>query len=201
MTFAYARARMQARHGERPDEIVWNRLHASSSLAHFLEAARGTGLRRWVSHLTVRTPPHDVELTLRADFTQYVGEVATWVPDAWRAAVLWVAGLVRVPLADLEDWRALWPRTTHSERAHLVLFTRTLERHLDAMAHADSASDGFAERARLELEFARLFRWHAEEPVAPFCHLGLVALDLERLRGAVLRRALFPDVRSEVAWV
>ena len=201
MTFAYARARMQARHGQRPDDAVWNRLHASGSLAHFLEAARNTGLRPWVSHLSVRTAPHDVELTLRADFSAYVAEVASWVPKAWRPAVLWVKHIARVPIGELPPWQKLWPRTTRSERATLSAFAAGIERHLERMAHVEAERDGFGERARLERELSRLFRWHTEEPVTPFCHLALTALDLERLRGAVVRRTLFPDARSEVAWV
>jgi hypothetical protein len=42
-----------------------------------------------------------------------------------------------------------------------------------------------------------MFRKHAFQPAAVFIHLLLVALDMERLRGSVMQRALFPGYREE----
>lgn len=60
---------------------------------------------------------------------------------------------------------------------------------LDAAAHA-------RERERLEEWTIRLIRRSLAEPVTVFSHLLLVALDLERLRGGMVRRALFNDPQA-----
>ena len=53
-------------------------------------------------------------------------------------------------------------------------------------------ADGTALRRRFEAVLAALFRRAALSPAAAFAYLGLVLLDLERLRGELLRRAVFP---------
>jgi hypothetical protein len=195
VSFAYAQARIQARHGERPDEAAWDRLHASTTLSHFLEGARRTGLRRWLSAIGDRTEPAAIETVLHRDFRRYVVEVASWVPERWHDAVL------RLPELLYAGEPVDWPRVSRAERHALEAFARELALHVQRMATPGMVDDGFAERAILGVTLTRLFRRHGEEPVAPFCHLVLVAMDLERLRGALERRALLPDVQSEVAWV
>ena len=203
--FAYAQARIQARHAERPDEATWARLHASTTLAHFLTMARATGLRRWVAHLKPGHAARDIERSLRTEFRSYVQDVASWLPERWQDATRAVGEL---PLASegegkrlLGLWRARWPRTSVGERRALDAVIVALSRHSDQMATADASSDGWTLRAALGTQLGRLFRSEREQPAVVFCHLGLIALDVERLRGALLRRALFEDVRSDVAWV
>jgi hypothetical protein len=41
----------------------------------------------------------------------------------------------------------------------------------------------------------RLFRRSALDPAAAFIYLAVACLDLERLRGELLRRAIFPTFR------
>jgi hypothetical protein len=203
--FAYTQARIQARHAQRPDEATWARLHASTTLAHFLTAARATGLRRWVAHLKPGHAAQDIERSLGTEFRSYVREVASWLPERWQDATRAVGEL---PLASegegkrlLELWRARWPRASVGQRRALNALVDALSRHSDEMATAASTSDGWLLRAALGTQLARLFRAEREQPTAVFCHLGMIALDVERLRGALLRRALFEDVRSDVAWV
>ena len=45
----------------------------------------------------------------------------------------------------------------------------------------------------------RLFRLHAGSAAAVFAYLALVALDLERLRGGLVVRALFDGGREPLA--
>ena len=205
MDFAYAQARIQARHAERPDEATWARLHASTTLAHFLTMARATGLRRWVAHLKPSHGAYDIERSLGNEFRTYVQEVASWLPERWQDATRAVGNL---PLASegegkrlLGLWRARWPRTSGGERRALDALVDALSRHWAEMASADTSSDGWVLRAALGARLGRLFRAEREQPAAVFCHLGMIALDVERLRGALLRRALFEDVRSDAAWV
>ena len=55
---------------------------------------------------------------------------------------------------------------------------------------------GWLLRAALRARLSLLLRRAALEPAAAFIHLALCALDLERLRGELLRRALFPRAGS-----
>ena len=57
------------------------------------------------------------------------------------------------------------------------------------------APHSFAARAALR----RLFRLHAGSAAAVFAYLALVALDLERLRGGLVVRALFDGGREPLA--
>jgi hypothetical protein len=160
-----------------------------------------TGLRRWVEPISESQPAVEIDRAMRAAFVTHVEEVSSWVPLAWAPAVLWVRVVPSLPLGEDEPgpFRGRWPFTTPSERRSLDDLLAELEQHRAAMGGSDAA-DGWALRAELDARVTRLFRLHAGGPAAPFCHLTLVALDLERLRGALLRRALFPDLRSEASW-
>jgi hypothetical protein len=45
----------------------------------------------------------------------------------------------------------------------------------------------------LRTRLAFVFRRYSFQPAAAFAHLALVALDLQILRGALVRRALVPE--------
>jgi hypothetical protein len=64
--------------------------------------------------------------------------------------------------------------------------------HLQSMREAGVKQDGDKLRGELAAALTRLFRRHAQSPVAIFCHLGLTALDVERMRGGLTSRSLFP---------
>jgi hypothetical protein len=218
--FAYAQARIQARHAARAEEAEWARLHGSSTLGDFLVLARATGLRRWVAHLAPSHGAREIERSLRADFNAHVAEVASWLPERWRDATRFVARLPLLPERELSSlgsaphaerdgdrllddwssrWQSLWPHVSSSERRSLQALSDAVGRHRKEMASGDG--DGWLLRAELESRLLRLFRSQRERPVSVFCHLALTALELERLRGALLRRALFQAVRSDAAWV
>jgi len=111
--FAYAQARMQAHHGRRPTKATWQHLSSSKSLGHYLDSARQTGLKRWVSHLSATTTVHAIEDALRRDWRAYVDKVSTWFPRPWRPALQWTGGLVDLPITthvargeELPHWAA-----------------------------------------------------------------------------------------------
>ncbi len=65
-------------------------------------------------------------------------------------------------------------------------------------SHLRGLREGDAERSeevckRLAEKLVYEFRRHTHQPVAAFLHLALVALDLERLRSALVRRTLFAE--------
>ncbi len=201
--FEYAQARLQARHGARPDGVTWRRLHASASLEHFLEACGRSGLSPWVAELHPDQSPQRVERALAGAFRRHAEEVASWLPPPWQPAVRW-SGELPFPGGrdgDTDAWRASWPHASPDRRAALGALTALLDEHRERMQSANLEEDGWGLRDELDQKLSRLFRRHTREPVAALCHLALTALDLERLRGAVLRRLLFSDVESEASWV
>lgn len=93
----YAQARMQARHGKRPDETLWRQLGGYRDFADYLAAVRATGLARWVTGIDVADGPHAIERSLRRQWRNACAEVAHWLPLEWRAAVEWAAQLIDLP--------------------------------------------------------------------------------------------------------
>ncbi len=88
-------------------------------------------------------------------------------------------------------WRALQPRADIRTQQCLLQLRQLLAQHARALLRlADSAE---SPRAELAYRLQRLFRGAAGTAIATVCHLALVALDLERLRGGLARRCLFGD--------
>jgi hypothetical protein len=92
-------------------------------------------------------------------------------------------------------WRAEWilrlPRATLSAAPQLQRLVAVLEHHFDIFAES-APSEGWALRRALQLRLASLFRRAVLDPAAAFVFLALSALDVERLRGELVRRAAFP---------
>jgi len=87
-------------------------------------------------------------------------------------------------------WRSLWPDDA-AQRSALTSLADAVKAHgarLDGAAPQDASAPYRRELARA---ITRVFRRQSGTPMAVFAHLALVALDLERLRGDLARRALF----------
>lgn len=90
----------------------------------------------------------------------------------------------------LGHWRSLWPPHSQKDRP-LASFLGVLHSTGTALA---SGKDGQASRAihqQLVGQLEKHFRRHLFHPVVAFIHLAMVALEMERLRGALCRRLLF----------
>jgi len=244
--FAYAQARLQARHGNRPTEQLWQRLAGAGDLANFLQQAQRTSLRPWVLGMQATQTSHALELSLRQRFRGYIEEVASWLPGHWAAVVHPAKHLLDLPvlqfllhgetappwlpgdaalrpfasenrasrrealheagrdylviawqqgtplsLAWLEHWQHQWP-ASRGFAAGLTYLGRLLRRYLEeALAGHTAAGDRL--RQPLVAGLGHAFRRYSCEPAAACAHLGLVALDLEKLRGELLQRALFAE--------
>jgi hypothetical protein len=96
-------------------------------------------------------------------------------------------------------WRAEWQRRLAQPLGGLDdplrQLVTTLQSHGATFAAA-SAGQGGLLRAALKARLSLLLRRAALEPAAAFIHLALCALDLERLRGELLLRVLFPRTLS-----
>lgn len=101
----------------------------------------------------------------------------------------------RVPLGEL--WLAHWqelrpPVDTFTEQL-LVAVARAVQEHARMLAL--EGANGVALRDQLHQRFERSFRAAAGTVVATLCHLALMALDFERLRGGLVNRSLLAQGR------
>jgi len=239
----YAHARLAARYGKRPGAAQWHRIEHARTLGALLEAVRGTAFGDLVTALSVDDDAHAVEALLRRRWRALVGEVASWVPQRWQAAVRWCAVLPDLPVlahaaragarprwieedplyrdvaaggpaaaspfAPLasawtapEALGAAWHRefrrrVAAGDGGPLPAIERAVLTHLAAFRGTD-LDDGTPLRRRLEEVLAVLFRRAALTPAEAFAFLAIALIDLERLRGELLRRVVFPR-RSLVA--
>ena len=90
----------------------------------------------------------------------------------------------------LDHWKTLWPGGEDADPA-LAAFTAAVLRDLAGPSNAGPSGSGEAVRRGIERICIRFFRNRAATPVAAFAHLALMLVDLERLRGGAVRRALF----------
>jgi len=95
-------------------------------------------------------------------------------------------------------WRSLLPRYHAHDRALLAL-TAVIKEHVERLDRAGPHEASAPYRRDLAQKLTRMFRRHSGSPIAIFCHLALVALDLERLRGDLVRRRLFEPAIAEAA--
>ena len=100
---------------------------------------------------------------------------------------------IRLGNAWRAEWRRRLPAGGGDEVTLLDEVARVLRRHLAAFRDP-SVRDGWPLRRALEARLALLFRRAMLDPAAAFIFLALTALDLERLRGELVRRAAFPGV-------
>jgi hypothetical protein len=97
----------------------------------------------------------------------------------------------RVPLAELwlARWRKLRPPVDAFTEQLLAAVCRTVQAHTRRLAV--EGANGVALRDQLRERLSKLFRTAAGTLVATLCHLALMALDFERLRGGLVNRSLF----------
>ena len=98
-----------------------------------------------------------------------------------------------------QAWLAEWQRRAPAQRgddaAGWRALTATLQGHTRRFAAAP-AGTGDALRQDLRQRLRLLLRRTPLQPALAFIHLALCALDLERLRGELLRRALFTPAKA-----
>ncbi len=219
--FNYVQARIQARHGARPDDADWSRLESCESPHAYLEAARSGVFTDWAEGLSSDQGLHELEAALRACWRQYLARVAAWCPDSWQPAIDWCGELTGLPLAahlarggaaaawmddaaadaqtpaGIDEWRTAWhermPSADRRSLAGIAAVETAVGDWIEANRDAgqDSPRHAAGLRGRLERRATTIFRRHALEPGAVFAHLVLTGLDLQRFRGGLLRRQAF----------
>lgn len=108
-----------------------------------------------------------------------------------RFAVLASAGAAPLLPAWWAEWLRRLPHPLGGADDALRQLVATLQAHGAAFAAAPPGPGGLLRRA-LRARLSLLLRRATLEPALAFIHLALCALDLERLRGELLARALFP---------
>jgi hypothetical protein len=94
-------------------------------------------------------------------------------------------------LAWRDEWRRRVPRDALADPALLADLEGAFALHFRRFGAA-SIRDGWPLRRALQARLTALFRRAMLEPAAAFVFVALCALDFERLRGELLRRAVFP---------
>ena len=89
----------------------------------------------------------------------------------------------------LTQWRKLWPTRTMSTPLEGV---RTLlRRYVALLNETGEAREAERVRERLRQQLLAGFRRHAHSPAGAYFHLGLMAADVWKLRGELVRHRLF----------
>jgi hypothetical protein len=89
------------------------------------------------------------------------------------------------------EWSHRLPQRHGAERSAIADCARVLV-SARAASGDSSSSDGTLARRALVVRLSSLYRRATLDPAAAFVFLALSALDMERLRGELLRRAIFP---------
>jgi hypothetical protein len=96
----------------------------------------------------------------------------------------------------IQRWRNLWPGVPAAVTAPLEQLAVQLQGYLEGMRREDTDAGSQGAREALAAKLGYEFRRHSHQPAAAFLHLALVGLDLQRLRGALVRRALFAKLQG-----
>jgi len=96
-SLAYAQVRMQSRYGARATPGEWQRLLAITDYRAFLEQARHTGLKPWLSNVSPIGTAHEMEQLLRGQWRAHIAELARWLPASYAAVLAWSLTLPDLP--------------------------------------------------------------------------------------------------------
>lgn len=88
------------------------------------------------------------------------------------------------------QWRYRWPRCRRGAWRNLEAFAALLAAHVERFRRV-SPEETWSLRKQLRERLRLSLHRHMLEPEVPFIFLALTALDLERLRAALVSRALF----------
>jgi hypothetical protein len=97
----------------------------------------------------------------------------------------------------LRCWEKTWPAVPRLAAGLRQL--AALEAEQAAAGLAGVADLGGQQRAALQRRYELAFRRYAFQPAAAVAHIALVTLEVQRLRGAILRRLLFDEAEEGVA--
>jgi len=230
--FGYIRARIMARHSQRPGTQQWQQLEHSRSLEAFLQMARQSSLADWIRHFETADDSVAWERSLRADWQRYLTRLVSWIPSRWQATLAWTGVLPFLPgIAHVLDgnpaaqwmndeaffrgmsldnreafrselaagpWAPLlesWEGNSPLTAWRLAWQTLWPEGYAESIKILEPGWEllnqpGRQEREELEGFLVRMLRIQQATVLPATAHLGLLSLDLGRLRGNLLSRQL-----------
>jgi hypothetical protein len=100
-----------------------------------------------------------------------------------------IAGQIPLAALWLAHWRELRPPVDAFTEQLLARVSKSVQEHAQALVL--EGADAVALRELLRERLSKLFRAAAGTLVATLCHLALMGLDFERLRGGLVNRSLF----------
>jgi len=161
-------------------------------LPFFVHLTRGEPVPRWMLEDPVLSTVAQTDAERRDEalaataLGRIAGPVKEGVPpvDAW-----------------LDAWVTDWPAGDVAGGLALERVRRAFHGHVSTILAAPlQYPPGPALRRRIAERFNMAFRRESGRITAVFAHLGLMALDVERLRGGLVLRALFPVPAERPQW-
>jgi hypothetical protein len=162
------------------DAVRWTQWLALAGVVEYLH--RGGALPAWARQVAPLGALLDDDGALVEARAAQAGLTPLLDPAAGPVPTLWA-----------DAWRQRWPHPGAAARADLDGLAVLIGEHLAAF-RAGSPQRAWTRRQALRERLRFDFHGLGLSPAAPFAYLALVALDLERLRRALLDRALFPQV-------
>lgn len=162
------------------DAVHWTQWLALAGVIEHLR--RGGELPAWARQVGPLAGLLDDDGALTQARVEGAGLTPLLAPDAGPLLTLWT-----------HAWRQRWPHPGAAARADLDGLAALCGEQLAAF-RASTPQRAWTRRQALRERLRFRFHGLGLSPAAPFAYLALVALDLERLRRALLDRALFPQV-------
>lgn len=161
-------------------------------LTHFVHLARGQPVPRWMLDDPVlsKVAQASVDRPYEALRSSALAEITDAILDGIPPVTAW-----------LDAWVRRFPSVDRDTRTALDRMRRVYETHTKAILDEPLRQPvGPALRRRLRERLNITFRHHSGRIAAVFAHLGLMALDVDRLRAGLVLRALFRDPAERPRW-
>lgn len=161
-------------------------------LPFFVHLLRGEPAPRWMlkDPVLAAVAQTDTERRNEALAATMLGRISEPVREGTPPVDAWLGA-----------WVNEWPAADAAGVIALERVRRAFHSHVSTiLAEPLQYPPGPALRRRIGERFNMAFRRESGRITAVFAHLGLMALDVERLRGGLVLRALFPDPAERPQW-
>lgn len=187
----YALVRLRCRLAARPSLDAWTQIRRLRATDAVWAALRQSGAAGWLQGLNAELSPPALEAGLLRNWRAHLLQIAAWLPPDWHPLLSRCADGAQqpwLPLRWLADLQQQLPKLDADARAESDRLVRALRTHIQSFSSA-AAGNGWPLRESLQ---AMLEHANASQPLSAVTLLRgllLLALDYERLRGELLRRA------------
>lgn len=161
-------------------------------LPFFVHLARSEPAPRWMLEDPALAPLAQTDIERRAE--ALAATVLAGIAEPIREGAIPVDVWLRA-------WAERWPTEDPAGGVALERVRRAFHTHIATiLAEPLDHPPGPALRRSIAERLTMAFRRESGRITAVFAHLGLMALDVERLRGGLVLRALFPDPAERPQW-